>query len=243
MVKLYLMLIYIIVLSGCVGDQRNVQNVPQTSAPPVVNMAPSQPAVSRDDLERLRSETVASSNANQQSQTGALNLAMGKMAEEMNGVRGDLSGVKADLKISNSATAELHATMSNKADVTALAQLRAELKAEIQAELNAQMNAQGAAVAALKSTVDNQAQTISAGRDSNTSTIQFSKEFQQTLEASYKAMVSELKQALYCIAAVCHIWAGVIIALLHGSVKHERKRSDALTGHAIHVISGAKQNG
>jgi hypothetical protein len=228
-VRLFGLFLVFVVLTGCVGDQHNTMPVSQGQVPSIAAtpvLAP--PEVTKADLNQLRSETIASNNAAQQSQTGALNAALGKFAEKATGIEGDVSAVKAALnthvQIMTSAVADIKNSLSLNA--TAITQIRADVKADLQAEFQAKLDAQASvnatAVAALKSEISNLTNNLSAGRDVNQT--QFTKDMAATLDASYKAMVSEIKQAMWAIVAICHIFAGIIIAIQHGSVKHEREQ-------------------
>ncbi len=212
-------------LAGCIGDQHNSQ----APSPPVINITPA-PALagpSKEDFEKQHSETMAAATTAQQSFTG-LGANIASLQNKLTGVEGDLSAVKLQL----SATMNNFASFATdiKASFTVNANLTAQIKTEMQANFDAKLAAQADvnanAVAALKSEITSMTQTISAGRDANTQNIQFTKEMQQTLEAGYKTQLSEIKMAFYALIAICHIWAGVVIAFLHGSVKHERKQRD-----------------
>jgi uncharacterized membrane protein YraQ (UPF0718 family) len=245
MLKYLFAAMLVLLLAGCIGDQRNSQ----APSPPVINITPAQPAqsdVSKADLEKLHSETQAMATTAQQSMTG-LGANIASLQARTTGIEGDVSAVKTQItatmqNIANVFT-ELKATLT--ANTTAVAQIKADMKAEFDAKLTAQAQINATAVAALKSEITSLTQNMSAGRDVNST--QFTKEMQQTLTAAYQAQVRMMYYAFGTLIAICHIWAGLIIAILHGSVKHERKQRDlAMTRDARtikEVASGQQSSG
>lgn len=217
--RIIISVIFTVMLTGCVGDQANKQE----SGPPTItiNTPPVAPAeVSKADMEKLHNETIASTNQSQQAITG-LGANIAKVAEKMTGVEGDVSAVKAAINTNIQTTADIKNSLTASASV--VAQLKNEMKAEFDAKLTAQAEFHANAVAALKSQIENTSTTISAGRDATTT--QFTKEMMQTLETSYKSMVSEIKTAFYAVIAIVHIFAGVLVAFMRGAVKHAREDS------------------
>lgn len=199
----YLLIISLVFLVGCVGTHRNKQDVNQGA--PRLGVWPDVqgeelPPPKKENVPAKEITAVASNNANEQSQTGAVNLALGKFAEVL---RTELNGVKAE--ISTQVQQEF------KFQTTASAAVAAELKSEIRAEINqavsvavnqkveAFKNSQLEALTGVKNDISKFQQELTAGRDIHNQTIQFSKEFQQALKDSHESHMYTIEKFIWLL--------------------------------------------
>jgi len=174
----YAVILLIVLVAGCAGDQGNRQQnrfgdlghvategitLPPRRAPVIEN------ELTRADLDtaidRTRSEFQASQNATSNSLTG-VGANIGKLAEELTGLKAE---VTTSFKAMFQASADLRVHLSNQ--VSAEADLRAsavaDLRAHVDAKFQALANAQAQAIAGFNNTLQSMQQNISAGRDSN----------------------------------------------------------------------------
>jgi len=151
---------------------------------PTVNVPPNQ----KVDTEELKKEILASSNNTASQMTGALNLSVSKLADQMKGVEANIGKL---LEINNTLTATLNSKVE--ANATAIADfkltlqstiaLTSEIKASLQAitniqnsmsadlkvmnSMSADLKANASAVIGIGNKLENLNQNLSSGRDIN----------------------------------------------------------------------------
>lgn len=197
------LLILIPLLQGCAGDQHNSFLKPESSkkrhgtvSEPVP--APRAEIVQPEGQDRPPvSQSSASENNTQQNQTGLLNAAVAKIAENV-----DASLVKFDTDVHN----HLEVSLRNSAELQAKlnADLRAEIRAEVKAELQAQATANAQGIAGLGNEIRSAVQTISSGRDTNNT--QLTPEMaEMVIGGQRQAIWLVLGIVVTCCAAICFV--------------------------------------
>lgn len=146
------------------------------------------------DVERIQQDLAASNNQTQQTLAG-VGLQMGKLAEKVQGFGGDLAHVDAKVTGVEKAVASLDVKIDQRFEASANVQAKALSDWQLQFEnrLDARLNAQTAGVAALKSDLQQMSQTVSSGRDSVVETVQFSREFRDTLLKAFDTVLDLVK--------------------------------------------------
>lgn len=176
-----LIVLPLLFLVGCFGDHRERQEPHQEN-----RITPrtyfTEGAVSRDDLEKtvreVHSELQTSNNATQNSISG-LGVNVTKLAEKVQGFGGDLARIETSISTNAQLTASVKADLKNE-----IGEIRNDMRLEIgkmQAQLNALAQAQAQAAVGVNNRMDSMQQTFSAGRDNNTSIINFTKEMQELI--------------------------------------------------------------
>lgn len=189
-------------LAGCVGDSHQSQTLPPPAHADVVDIPLD---VARlKDLKQLKDEQVSSTNAVQNSITG-FGANVGQLANELSGVKGDLSAFKTKVDgdvsaLKNTVTGDqsvLKAQVSGdiallKSDINVKANEINGLKAQVHdltLQLNTSVTANATLAAKLEQTTSNL--TASSGRDTKINN--WPPEAVRTLQGGYDEQLSEIK--------------------------------------------------
>lgn len=204
-----------VILSGCSGIQalgdnqsrQTAQQGPATVAIPV--LPPTDSKAAAGPVQRV--EASASNNATEQTQQ--LGIQIAKLGERVEGIHAELnSTINANATLSASAVADIRASIRTEIDATA------KVNAKAVAELDVKLEALAAAQVGINNRIDQTTQTISAGRDANTKTIQFTKDMSDTL------IESERSHGRTLIAVVL-LLCGVLVVFLECSRRRAEKRA------------------
>lgn len=192
-------LILMALLPGCAGDQHNAFLPPKSTSVPVIEEGGAETVELSDKPAFLEPDSVKqklirftpndshSTNANQQNQTGLANVAVAKIAENV-----DASLVKFQTDVRNELSASLKAS----------AELNASMEARIDAKMQAFATAQAQGIAGIGNRLDSVTQTISSGRDTNNT--QFTPQMAETITSGYRAVVYAL--GILGALLVLHEW-------------------------------------
>ena len=184
----YAPILFLMLLSGCMGDHglqqmnsvegRDVKRLDAPARIPAKDLPPAEVV----DLAPLQKQLAASENKTQQSLSG-LGVQLGKLADTVKGVEANVNArldatveAQATLALRAVADIETRLTAAVRADVDA----QAHAHAEVVATLTAKIDQLAAVQAGLENTVQNQRQEISAARDANVKTVQYTREMMQT---------------------------------------------------------------
>lgn len=202
--KIFIAFTLLITLAGCGNkrtthqDQIEIRNESRQT-PPVLPAGESVHLADPELLQsvkEMRSEALTSSQVVKNDING-IGVQVAKVMDKFQAFGGDLLRAQAEIKT------ELRADF--KASVGDLSNNMAAQATAI-AEVKNEMKALASANAALGFKVDQQAQTISAGRDSHTQTINFSKEMVEVIR-------SENRVQFYTILAFVLVMLAVVIVL------------------------------
>ena len=223
--KIFLLVI-LITCSGCIdlGRQQSRQAEVIKQETPVVPVVIPANTASRDDVQtaikEVRTDATSSNNAVQGSLTG-IGANIGKLAEKIQGFGGDLARIDTALttRIDTSirATADLRAEMTNTLDarINATAMMSNQAFAEMKTRVDAMVQGQ----VGLNNRIESMQQTVSAGRDSMVSTVQFDQKMADTLKASYDSMLR-----------IVWIMCGMVVTLQELSRRRAEGRFREATG-------------
>lgn len=223
----------VFLLSGCVADHRERQEVSFAATPLAL------PALTRGELDgalaALRADVQSSQNATQNSISG-IGLNVGKVAEKL---EADLLRIQTDIhaNLNTVVTAQTELRASLRADISTAVTAQASLRADLQANLNAAASLQAQAIANLETKLNALVQTTAnlqagianrsetttntAGRDINT---EFTREMQGALASDNRALI-------WVVAILTVFFCIVIVILSDGSRRRAESRyREALNG-------------
>lgn len=211
-------------IDGRRRDESRFEVTQPVQAPPapIVVKAPDEytPAI-----EKLRAESVASSNAIKTDMTG-VNLNISKVAESLKLIDGPLADVKNTATASASAVAKLDARLSSSIEATA--ELKAEIKAQVDIANSLRMQvgqmmldnkvAADANIAAFQR-VEKLQQDVKAGRDAIVQNIELNERHVDLLRSAHRT-------EFWTVVAFLATGSFVCCVLLHNSRKRAEMRYD-----------------
>jgi hypothetical protein len=246
--KLFAIVFAVVLLSGCVGDQRNRQTNTQ-HIPPVgfLKHADEIQTASREVVP-AKSEVSASNNANEQSQTGIVNAAVGKVTENLKldlaavkqETRDLVNGVRADVKSEIEAQFKLSANANVKASAEFEARISNAVTLAVNQKIEAALKVNAENQQAWNQSISKMQQEMKAGRDNFNHTIQFTSGMQALLEKSYESQIDTVKE--FCWMFVALISAGLAYLKLreNNDTKKEMKRDQLEHEEDMALISKKK---
>lgn len=212
--------------SGCVADQRNAKSGAKQENN-LTGIAWERPGEDPRPAPIKPADVTASNNDNQQSQSGAVNLALGKFAEVL---KTELTGVKAEIKtqIQNEFqnTVDVNLQAQNKVIAKAFSDFEIKVTNAVNLKLEAKARAELDNQQAWNQQISKLTQEMTAGRDVNNKTIQFTAGMQSILEKSYESQIDTVKE--FCWMFVALISAGLAYLKLreNNDTKREMKRDE-----------------
>jgi outer membrane murein-binding lipoprotein Lpp len=148
-----LVLLAVLLLSGCIGDQKGSQD--QVAQPPIINVPPSQ-TVDTDKLRAgIKDDITASSNNMANQLTGLVNVPIAKLAEKLTGLEATIqTEIKNTLSVNTQASADLRAKLE--AMMTVLTEIKVSFKmiTEFNTSLDIKMSADASLIRDLQAKVD-----------------------------------------------------------------------------------------
>lgn len=221
-------LLLITFLCGCVDHRpRQADSLNVTSTQPERLDFKGVETATQDTLKAVKdfhAENTSSANAVQNSISG-IGANLGKLAEKVQGFGGDLAHLSATmentLNVQTSARAELASSIEAKVSsaVQSSVAASASLNASAIADLMAKVDVMAQAQAGLSNRIESMQQTVSSGRDSIVSTVQFSQQMADTIAKSYDSM-------LQIVGVMC----GVICVMLEASRRRAESRFREFSG-------------
>ncbi len=217
-------------LTGCLGDQRNKNDVHQEGGvglplvkynhPPVVDDPERSQAQLDGMVKKIEDHISQSNNANQNSITG-VGANVNKLAEHL-----DASLLRVEANIPVSIKNDLRNEMS--AQFSAVATANANLKATIDAQntmiadlklhigdLTAKLEASARGQVALNAKMEETSKEMHAGRDSIDNSVQFNERMQSVIEKSYSTLY-------WTVMGLCAVIVKIVVILGYRS----RSRSE-----------------
>jgi hypothetical protein len=244
--KRLLLVIGLVVLAGCIMDQKGKIDQKSDPPPPVnINVQPSKEqdlGEVRKGLSDLRTDIATSSNNTANQFSGLLNANVSKLAERLTGLEANLSElVKVTATMNNTANVD----MKNKleAALTAVANLKAELTAimNTSVKMEAEFSAQATLLAKLDVAIGRLETTISATANGQ---VGFNNKFEQKMERVEEHLTAQAGRdvnmypaaAVYTVLGVVGafvlivvIVAAVAMSVIINSYKASREREAGRT--------------